>query len=119
MKKIIFITIFYTSVFLDRVNAQEFSYSIPSPTRYQSLEDVVSALGNLIQPIFILTFLAMVLYGAWVRLTSQGNADKLATSRKIIIAAIVGFTLAVLAPSIVNIVTGLLGVTGLETLQTN
>lgn len=117
MKKIsfMFFTIFLGLV--SKVNAQQFSYRIPSPTKYQSLEDVVSALGNLIQPIFILTFLAMILYGAWVRLTSQGNAEKLTSSNKIITAAIVGFVLAVLAPSIVNIVTGLLGVSGLDTLQ--
>jgi hypothetical protein len=123
MKKKFFILIMAVLTFLKTpiVYAQKsnFTYQIPSPTKYKSLEDVVSALGSLIQPVFILTFLAMILYGAWIRLTSRGDVEKLTKSRNIIISAVIGFALAVLAPSVVNIITGLLGVTGLETLQTN
>lgn len=93
-----------------------FTYSIPNPSRYNSLEEIISAASSLIQPVFILTFGGFVLYGGWVRLTSKGEPDKIASSSKIIMAAATGFAIAVLAPSIVNIVTGALGVTGFDTL---
>ena len=54
----------------------------------------------------------MVLYGGWVRLTSQGNPDKVKSSSQIIVAAIVGFAIAVFAPTIVDLAGKLLGIQG-------
>jgi len=88
------------------------NYTIPNPTRYSSLEDIINALTSLIRPVFIITFGAMVLYGGWVRLTSQGNPDKVKSSSQIIVAAIVGFAIAVFAPTIVDFAGKLLGIQG-------
>lgn len=88
------------------------NFVIPNPTRYADLEDLINAVTSLIRPIFVLTFGAMVLYGGWVRLTSQGNPDKIKSSSQIIVAAIVGFAIAVFAPTIVDFAGRLLGVTG-------
>jgi hypothetical protein len=87
-----------------------FDFEIPNPTRFESLEQVISALGALLQPIFIITFAAMIIYGAWVRMNSRGDDAKVALSSKIIIAAVIGFAIAVFAPTIVNIVSSILGV---------
>ena len=54
----------------------------------------------------------MILYGGWVRLTSQGNPDKVKSSSQIIVAAIVGFAIAVFAPTIVDFAGKLLGIQG-------
>lgn len=88
------------------------NYTIPNPTRYSSLEDIINALTSLIRPVFIITFGAMILYGGWVRLTSQGNPDKVKSSSQIIVAAIVGFAIAVFAPTIVDFAGKLLGIQG-------
>jgi len=88
------------------------NFSIPNPTRYGSLEDIINAATSLIRPVFIITFGAMVLYGGWVRLTSQGNPDKVKSSSQIIVAAIVGFAIAVFAPTIVDFAGKLLGIQG-------
>jgi len=88
------------------------NFSIPNPTRYGSLEEIINAVTSLIRPVFIITFGAMVLYGGWVRLTSQGNPDKVKTSSQIIVAAIVGFAIAVFAPTIVDFAGKLLGIQG-------
>jgi len=89
------------------------SFRIPCITTYCTLEEFINALTKLIVPLFLLTFTAMLLYGAFVYLTARDSADKVASAKKIMVAAIIGFVLAVLAPTIVNFVAGLLGVQGL------
>lgn len=90
------------------------NFTIPNPSRYNSLEDIINALTSLIRPLFIITLGAMILYGGWVRLTSQGDPDKIKSSSQIIVAAIIGFAIAVFAPTIVDFVGRLLGIqTGL------
>jgi len=92
------------------------NFIIPNPTKYDNLEQVINALTSLIRPVFILTFTGMILYGAWVRLTSQGDPEKIKTSSQIIVAAIIGFAIAVFAPTIVDFAGKLLGLqTGLIT----
>jgi hypothetical protein len=88
------------------------NFQIPNVTRYADLEDIINALTSLIRPVFIITFGAMVFYGGWVRLTSQGNPDKIKSSSQIIIAAIIGFSIAVFAPTLVELVGRLIGVQG-------
>ncbi len=87
-------------------------FKIPNPTKYGSLEDIINAVTSLIRPLFILTFGAMILYGGWVRTTSQGNPDKIKQSSQIIVAAIVGFAIAVFAPTLVDFVGRLIGIQG-------
>lgn len=89
------------------------NYKIPNPTKFNNLEEVLSAAGSLIRPAFILTFGAMIIYGGWVRMTAAGDDKKVASSVKIITAAATGFAIAVLAPTILNFATGLIGVEGL------
>lgn len=92
--------------------AQNLSYKIPNPSRYDSLEDIINAAGSLIRPLFLLTFGAMLLFGAFLLLTSQGNEEKVQAARSTMVAAIIGFVIAALAPTLVNTVTNFLGVEG-------
>ena len=112
------LTILFSGTFLSlltvhaQLNATDFSqtFTIPNPSKYSSLEDIINAVVSLIRPVFILTFAGMILYGAWIRLTSQGDAEKIKKSTQIIIAAVIGFAIAVFAPTIVDFVGKLLGV---------
>ena len=88
------------------------NFKIPNPSKYNSLEDVINALASLIRPLFLITFGAMILVGAFLLLTSQGDEEKIANSKKTITAAIIGFTIAVLAPTIAGLVVNFLGVDG-------
>lgn len=83
---------------------------IPNPSRFNSLEDIVSFFAQLIRPIFLITFLAILLFGAFSYMTSNGDPQKVESARNIIIAGIIGFVLAVLAPTIISLVAGFLGV---------
>lgn len=98
------------------VFAQSISYKIPNPSKIDSLEELINLGASLIRPLFIITFGAMILYGAFLLLSSQGDSEKVANSRKTIIAAIIGFIIAVFAPTILNFVTSLVGVEGLSVL---
>ena len=87
-------------------------YRIPNPTRFNSLEDLISAAGTLIQPLFLITFGIIILVGSYNLLISRGTPEKIEEARNTFIAGIVGFAIAVLAPTLVNLITGLLGVEG-------
>lgn len=88
-------------------------FRFPNPSIFNNLTDVINAITKLVVPLFLLTFAAMLLYGAFQYLTARDNADQVTSARKIMIAAIIGFILAVLAPTIVNFIAGLVGVQGL------
>lgn len=105
----------YFSAFVSPVFATGGSFvQIPNPTNIDSLEELINAGAKLIVPLFILTFLAMLLFGAFTYLTAQGDDSKVEKAKKIIVTAIIGFVLAVLAPSIANFVASLLGIEGLS-----
>jgi hypothetical protein len=114
MKKVYTTLAIFFTFFVTRVSATGGSFvQIPNPTKYNTLEDIINALTNLIIPVFILTFLAMLMFGAFTYLTAQGDDAKVEKAKKIIVTAIIGFVLAVLAPSIANFVAGILGIDGL------
>lgn len=100
------------SLFMTTAYAQNINYKIPNPSKYDSLEEIISAVGSLIRPAFLLTFGAMIIVGAFYMMTSKGDEEKVMTAKKTITAAIIGFLIAALAPTIANFVTNLLGVEG-------
>lgn len=89
-----------------------FTYAIPNPSRYDSLEEVISAAASLIQPLFVLTGGGFFFYAGWIRLKSKGNAEEIAKSWAIIQAVIGGLVIFVLGPSILGAVLGALGIEG-------
>jgi len=108
--------IFAVSSVINKVTAQQGLDNvgnigrIPNITRYDSLEDIINLGTSLIRPLFIITFLGVTLYGAWVWLTAGDKDDNIKKARKIITAGIIGFAVAVLAPTVVQLVSNLLGV---------
>jgi hypothetical protein len=93
-----------------KVEALTSPIRIPSPTPIDSLEDLINIVSGLIRPAFLLTFIAMILYGAYTWLTAGADDKKVQSAKQIIVAAIVGFSIAVFAPAIVDIVARFLGI---------
>lgn len=104
-----------SSIFMHAVQAQndlQLRYKIPNPSRYDSLESLVSAATGVIRPVFIITFGAMILYSAFLITTARANEEQIENAKKTLGAAIIGFAIAVFAPSIANILLGFIGVDG-------
>ena len=97
------------------VSHAQVNFAIPNPSRYNSLEEVISAVAALIRPLFILTFGAMLLFGAYSVLSSKGEDEKIANGKKTITASIIGFVIAVLAPSLVSLVANIIGIDAFNT----
>lgn len=86
---------------------------IPNPVRFNSLEEIVNfLLNNVLRQVILLAFVGLLIYGGWVRMTAQEDEKKLGNSQKIIMAAITGFAIVVLAPVIVEFVGSVIGVQG-------
>jgi hypothetical protein len=94
------------------VNAGGFVPKIPNPSRFDSGEDIINALAQLIRPAFLIGFAIMLFVGAGTYLTAGSDENKVKNAKNTITAAIIGFILAVMAPTIMNFVSGLLGVQG-------
>src|SRR5690606_13588460 len=86
------------------------NFSIPPITVIDSLEDLISLIAQLLRPLFILTFIGVILYAAYLWMISRGNSDQIEKARRTIVAAIIGLTLAVFAPAITSILASFLGV---------
>lgn len=84
--------------------------TIQNPSTFNSLEDILNFFLGLIPGIVVLIFIAILMYGGFVYLTAQDNDEKVASAKKILVAAIVGFILIVLAPVIAQFAGALLGV---------
>lgn len=85
---------------------------IPNPSKYNSLEDVINTVSGLVRIVIVLALVIALMYGGWVRLSSQGNEDKVAQSSKIITSALIGFAIIVLAPVIVDFFGKFIGAQG-------
>ena len=85
---------------------------VENPVTVNSLEEVINRLGGVVRAVVVVTLIVVLIYGGWVRLTAQDNADAVARSTKIIVSAIIGFIIIVLAPVIVELVGSLIGVRG-------
>lgn len=88
------------------------TFEIPNISRFDRIEDVINIFLSILRFVVIILLVVAVMYGGFTRLTSQGDADKIAKSQKIIVSAIVGFAIIVLAPVIVQFFGTLLGAQG-------
>ena len=115
------LTVFFFLMLINSVSAQSNLGipSIPNPSIFNNLEDIVNFAAQLIRPVFILTFIGMILYAAGVILTAGADDTKIANGRKIIIAAIVGLSIAVFAPAITGIIASFIGVDTLDIFNTS
>jgi hypothetical protein len=81
-----------------------------------SLVDLFNGLIGLLGPLILLVFLAMIVYGGFMRMTAGGEDEKIEMSTKIITAGVVGFIIIALAPLIINLLGRLLGIDNLISL---
>jgi len=110
-RKLYYTPFLYLAFPMNTVLAQ-INYSIPNPSKYGSLEQIISAAASLIRPVFLITFGAMLLFGAITWGTAGTSTEKVEQAKKILAAAIIGFALAVFAPTIMGFVLDMLGVEG-------
>lgn len=76
---------------------------ITSPTDI-TIPALIGGITNILPAIIITIFLAMVIYGGFLRITSGGNEDKMQQSNRVLTSAIIGFVIIVLSALIVNLV---------------
>lgn len=85
---------------------------VPNPVKLQTLAEVIDYFTRIIRPVVLIVFLAVIMLGGWNYLTDGGDGKKIGKAKTMIIAGIVGFIIIALAPVIVELVGGLLGVQG-------
>ena len=83
-----------------------------NPIEIDSLEELISVVSNFIRPMIIVALIGVLIYGGWVRMSARDNDEAVAKSQKIIVSALVGFAIIVLAPIIVEFFGSLIGVQG-------
>lgn len=96
------IIIFFSAVSF--VYAEEIKSPVPD------LGTLVNNVTSLIRPVVIFTFLGVMMYGGFTRMTAAGNSDQEAKSVQIMTAGIIGFAIFVLAPVIIDLVQQILGI---------
>lgn len=92
------------------VCAQAMLANLPNPVKYNTLDDIISAAGSLVTPIVIIALIVMIMYGGWTWMTARDDEKAIGRAKAIIMAAIVGFGIIVLAPVIVKFAGSLFGV---------
>lgn len=85
---------------------------IPCPLNplFCDIASIISTLSAFVLPVATLVFLAMILYGGFSYLTAGGSDEKIATAKKILTYAVIGFVIILLAPAIIGIISALFGV---------
>lgn len=110
-KIVVYVFILWSSFWgaADHVYAQN-NIKIQNPTTFDSIEDIINFFAQLIPGIVVLVFIAVLMWGGWNYLTAQDSDEKVAQAKKIIVTAIIGFILIVLAPVIAQLAGSLLGI---------
>jgi len=75
-----------------------------------SLQGLFETITGYIRPAVLLTFLFIIIYGGYMKLSAAGNAEQEEKSMKIITAGIIGFIIIVIAPVLVDFVAQILNV---------
>ncbi len=70
---------------------------------------------NILPPLLLLVFMAVIIYGGYVRMTASGDPENEKRSTQILTAGVIGFVLIALAPLIVNLLGTFLGLGNLIT----
>lgn len=85
---------------------------VSNPVKFQTLSDVVNFLTSIVRPIVLVVFLVVIMLGGWNYMTDGGDGKKIGKAKTMIIAGILGFVIIALAPVVVELIGGLLGVQG-------
>ncbi len=85
---------------------------IQNPVVFDDLTEIINTYLGIFRVIVVIIFVGVLAGGGFVYLTAGSDEGKVANAKKMIIAAIVGFVIIVLAPAIVQFLGALLGVQG-------
>lgn len=81
---------------------------IPNPLG-DDFSQLFSNITSLIRPIIILSFLGIMIFGGYLKMTAAGNAEQEEKAAKTFVAGIIGFVIIILAPLIVSVVQQIIG----------
>ncbi len=81
---------------------------IPNLSQIDTLPELLNLLIGLTQRGFYLTFLLFLMYGAYMYMVSRGDEEKVVKARNILVYAIIGFVIGVLANPFSQILLGIL-----------
>ena len=70
---------------------------ICNPLKYGTIQEIINTIASFLFTISIPIVTIMVLYGAFMLLTSGGNEERIKTGRKVILWAIIGFVVMLIA----------------------
>lgn len=74
------------------------------------INDLISRVTFIIRPFVLITFLMMMIWGGYIRMTAAGNAEQEERSTKILTAAIIGFIIIAVAPILLSIAQQVIGI---------
>jgi hypothetical protein len=76
---------------------------IPNPIKSQSFAALIEAVSNWVLNIALVLAPLVVVYGGFIYMTSAGDTNKVSQGKQIILYAVIGFIVALLAKSLVGI----------------
>jgi hypothetical protein len=79
---------------------------VPKVTGLSDVWLVVAAIIEILLRVAVLVAVAMIIYGGFSYVTSQGEPDKTASARNTIINAVIGLAIAIMASFIVTFIAG-------------
>ncbi len=86
--------------------------TIQSPLGDTDMFGLIERLVGYVRPIIAITFLFVIIYGGYTRMTAAGDPEKEKKSNSILTAGVIGFAIIVLAPAVVRLVSSLIGIQG-------
>jgi len=81
--------------------------SIPNPITSGSFADLIARIIDWVLNIALILAPLVVVYGGFIYMTAMGDTNKVSQGKNIILYAVIGFIVALLAKSLIGIFTGL------------
>lgn len=92
------------------------TYSITNPLALANIADAISRATAFVTPVAVLGFIGCVIYAGFIRLFSQGDAEKEKKSMRIATSGAIGFALVFGAKLILSLVAAAIGVSPVQLL---
>lgn len=85
------------------------SISFPNPLKYNTVQEVLTALLHALQGVIVVLALVFLVIGAVLYITSGGNQGRLTLAKGAITAALIGLAIGILAPTFLKEIANALG----------
>lgn len=85
------------------------SISLPNPLKYNTVQEVLTALLHALQAVIVTLALVFLVIGAVLYITSAGNQGRLTLAKGAITAALIGLAIGILAPTFLKEIANALG----------